>query len=81
MISQLSINEYRKRKQLSSDGEKTSPIKAETISNNRVSNAILTSADSTSEQNENSLTSPISKKSSDEKVTGKLNATLKFSSL
>ncbi|XP_037031288.1 uncharacterized protein LOC119070877 [Bradysia coprophila] len=64
----LSINEYRKRKQLSSDNVNSSPTKAEPSSNN-VSNAITTGADSTSEQNENTLTSPIAKKSADEKVT------------
>lgn len=68
---QLSINEYRKRKQLSSDNEKTSPTKAEPSSNN-VTTAISTSADSTSEPNEGALVSPISKKSpADDKVTGK----------
>lgn len=68
--SQLSITEYRKRKQLSSDSDKTSPTKTETSSTN-VNNAISNTADSTSEQTENTLISPISKKSSDDKVTGK----------
>lgn len=67
----MSINEYRKRKQLSSDSDKTSPTKIET-SSNYVTNAISTGADSTSEQAENTLISPISKKSTDDKVTGKL---------
>lgn len=49
---------------------KSSPTKAEPSSNS-ISNATSTGADSTSEQNENALTSPIAKKSADDKVTGK----------
>ncbi|KAJ6646257.1 Inactive histone-lysine N-methyltransferase 2E [Pseudolycoriella hygida] len=70
----LSINEYRKRKQLSSDSH-TSPTKMETTS--KTSKSTTTNSDTTSEQTESTLrsakestlVSPVSKKSADDKVT------------